>query len=326
MTTHPAPMVPAEVDLRDFGFMPLDVRTLLTSSLWIKAKRDPRVAHAAVSLWCECWHQVPAASLPDDDEVLAELARCDAKEWARIKDRALLHFVACSDGRLYHRHVAKKALESWDAKQAQRARTKAATEAKRKRAASANRDDQRDDARNGQRDDHRDGDRDVHQGTGTGTVKGISPVVPDGDAHAGEPPGNPEPAAVRPEVAIAIALRKAGIEANAHHPRLLALVQAGATVGEFLAFTDKAKLVDNAWPYLLGCVEGERKRAAATAGQLHQGAMPTAQATTPGESTEAYLARMEAEREAERKRLAGAGPSPEVKAKLAELAGGMRTR
>ena len=33
MTAHPAPMVPAEVDLRDFGFMPLDVRTLLTSSL-----------------------------------------------------------------------------------------------------------------------------------------------------------------------------------------------------------------------------------------------------------------------------------------------------
>ena len=107
------PLVPAEVDLRDFGFMPLDVRTLLTSSLWIKAKKDPRVAHAAVSLWCECWHQVPAASLPDDDEVLAELARCDAKEWARIRERALLHSVLCSDGRLYHRHVAKKALESW---------------------------------------------------------------------------------------------------------------------------------------------------------------------------------------------------------------------
>ena len=68
----PDPLVPPEVDLRDFGFMPLDVRTLLTSTLWIKAKKDPRVAHAAMSLWCESWHQVPCASLPDDDEVLAE--------------------------------------------------------------------------------------------------------------------------------------------------------------------------------------------------------------------------------------------------------------
>lgn len=111
---RPAPLVPADVDLRDFGFMPLDVRTLLTSSLWIKAKKDPRVAHAAVSLWCECWHQVPAASLPNDDEILAELARCDDKEWKRIREKALLHFVLCSDGRLYHRHVAAKALEAWD--------------------------------------------------------------------------------------------------------------------------------------------------------------------------------------------------------------------
>lgn len=190
------PLVPADVDLRDFGFMPLDVRTLLTSSLWIKAKKDPRVAHAAVSLWCECWHQVPAASLPDDDEVLAELARCDAKEWARIKERALLHFVKCSDGRLYHRHVAKKAIEAWDSKQAQRARTAAATAAReaRRREQLAKRDDRRDDERNVERneqrdvgrdgnrnearDDLRDENRDVHQGTGTGTGKRKEPPNP----------------------------------------------------------------------------------------------------------------------------------------------------
>jgi len=110
----PDPLVPAEVDLRDFGFMPLDVRTLLTSSLWIKAKKDPRVAHAAVSLWCEAWHQVPAGSLPDDDEVLADLARCDEKEWKRIRERALAHFVKCSDGMLYHRLIAEKAIEAWE--------------------------------------------------------------------------------------------------------------------------------------------------------------------------------------------------------------------
>lgn len=190
----PAPLVPPEVDLRDFGFMPLDVRTLLTSSLWIKAKKDPRVAHAAVSLWCECWHQVPAASLPDDDEVLADLARCDPKEWARVKERALLHFVKCSDGRLYHRHVAQKAMESWEAKVAQRARTKAATEAReaKRRAQQSGTDVQRDGTRDGERHGARDVVRDVHQGTGTGTgtVKGqgIEEKNPSGSRPLASPP------------------------------------------------------------------------------------------------------------------------------------------
>lgn len=172
----PEPLVPAEVDLRDFGYMPLDVRTLMTSTLWIKAKKDPRVAHAAVSLWCECWHQVPAASLPDDDEVLAELARCDEREWRRVRERVLQHFVRCSDGRLYHRHVAKKALESWELKKARIARTKAATEARAARNAERDgkRNEQRHDADNETRDEERHEQRDVkrnverhvHQGKG----------------------------------------------------------------------------------------------------------------------------------------------------------------
>lgn len=191
--TRPDPLVPAEVDLRDFGFMPLDVRTLLTSTLWIKAKKDPRVAHAAVSLWCECWHQVPAASLPNDDEVLADLAKCDPKEWARIKDRALLHFVECSDGRLYHRHVAAKALESWASKQAQRARTAAATAARagKKRGPDGGDIGHRDDGRNGQRDgprdaqrhEQRDVERDVHQGTVKGQGREELPPTPKGEGR-----------------------------------------------------------------------------------------------------------------------------------------------
>ena len=193
----PAPLVPAEVDLRDFGFMPLDVRTLLTSSFWIKAKKDPRVAHAAMSLWCEAWHQVPAASLPSDDEVLAELARCDEKEWKRVKERALTHFVECSDGRLYHRHVAKKALESWASKQAQRERTRKATEARKKPTAPPDDDGtagnggpspRRDDDRNGARHDQRDDQRDVHQGTVKGR-EGIEEKT--SSSSSAEPPTAP---------------------------------------------------------------------------------------------------------------------------------------
>lgn len=295
----PAPLVPAEVDLRDFGFMPLDVRTLLTSSLWIKAKKDPRVAHAAVSLWCECWHQVPAASLPDDDEVLAELARCDAKEWARIRERALLHFVRCSDGRLYHRHVSAKALEAWASKQAQRARTKKATEARERsrREADAQRDVQRDVdrnvQRNGQRDEVRDDHRDVHQGTGTvkgqGEEKEKSAEAPLPSPRAGEPTGvrnreaappsvEPPPDAQPTAAGLACrAIRSAGIaDVNPGHPDLLRLLAAGVT-GDVLAAT-AAQLVAKRrgrFALLLATVEGQLRDAA------EKGAVPAAAAAEP---------------------------------------------
>ena len=183
----PVPPVPPEVDLRDFGFMPLDVATLMSSSLWVKAKKDPRVGHAAVSLWCKAWHEVPASSLPNDDELLADFAGCDDVEFARIKERVLSNFVLCSDGRLYHETVAKKALEAWDAKLARMERTRAATaarEAKRRAAeAEANKPRRRGhvkrgDQRDVQSDVQRDVERDVHQGTGTGTGTGILSISP----------------------------------------------------------------------------------------------------------------------------------------------------
>ncbi len=184
----PYPLVPAEVDLRDFGFMPLDVATLMSSSLWVKAKKDPRVGHAAVSLWCRSWHEVPAASLPNADELLADFAGCDEVEFARIKERVLANFVLCTDGRLYHEHVAKKALEAWDAKLARLERTRAATaarEAKRLAAeADAHKPRRRRDVKRGEQRDvqlgaQRDVERDVHQETGTveGTeILSISPT------------------------------------------------------------------------------------------------------------------------------------------------------
>jgi uncharacterized protein YdaU (DUF1376 family) len=244
--TLPAPLVPTEVDLRDFGFMPLDVRTLLSSSLWIKAKKDPRLGHAAMSLWCESWHQVPAASLPDDDEVLAELARCDEKEWRRVKDRVLANFVKCDDGRLYHETVAKKALESWSAKVAQRARTKAATEAReaKKRARDEQRDDPRHDERDERRDDVRSESRDVHQGTGTGTGTGILKEIQGAHLDATTSRALAEGLTESEDPAIAAgtryglaarAMRLKGCAANPGDPRLRQLVDQGASLEEFEA-------------------------------------------------------------------------------------------
>ena len=52
--------------------MPLDVVRLRDSGLTAKASGDE--FRAAVLLWCASWHQVPAASLPDDNRQLAKFA------------------------------------------------------------------------------------------------------------------------------------------------------------------------------------------------------------------------------------------------------------
>jgi hypothetical protein len=105
----PAPLTPPECDLQDFEFMPVMVRRLLKSDTWSLGTGDERAA--AVALWFESWHQVPAASLPDNDRLLARLA--DTSKWNKVKEQALRGWVRCNDGRLYHPVVAEKALEAW---------------------------------------------------------------------------------------------------------------------------------------------------------------------------------------------------------------------
>ena len=131
--------------LKDFAYMPLDVVRLRDADVTCIATGDE--FRAAVLLWCASWHQQPAASLPNDDRVLSNMAGFgrDVESWKRVKDMALRGFVECSDGRLYHPVIAEKAIESWNKKKAQRDRTAAATAA---RNHSAQRDANRDVQRN----------------------------------------------------------------------------------------------------------------------------------------------------------------------------------
>lgn len=112
----PDPMVPAEVDLRDFQYMELDVRLLRDSRFGAEVSGD--AFRAGVMLWCASWHQVPAGSIPDDDIELANLAGYGrfVKEWKKERAQALQGFVRCSDGRLYHQTVCKKAAQAWESK------------------------------------------------------------------------------------------------------------------------------------------------------------------------------------------------------------------
>lgn len=123
MTT---PLVPADVDLRDFPYMPLDVVRLRDSRLVSHATGEG--FRCAVLLWCVSWHQVPAGSLPDDDIQLAAYAGFGRalKEWKKHRESALHGWVKCDDGRLYHPVVAEKAREAWHSRMEQRWRTECA--------------------------------------------------------------------------------------------------------------------------------------------------------------------------------------------------------
>lgn len=120
------PLTPPDCDLQDFPFMPLHVARLRDSDL--ASEVEPEAAWYAVLLWAASWHQLPAASLPDNDAVLTKLVGLgrDTKTFKKHRSGALHGFEKCSDGRLYHPVVAEQALNAWNSKLEQRWRTECA--------------------------------------------------------------------------------------------------------------------------------------------------------------------------------------------------------
>lgn len=168
MTETPTPPVPADCDLRDFAFMPLDVARLRDSDFAAIASGEE--FRAAVLLWCASWHQVPAASLPSDERALSLLAGYgrDLRGWAKVRAAAMHGWYLASDGRMYHPVVAEKAQEAWDRRNHER-----------ERKASWRR------GRNGDKDGDRDGDTSVRsrqspalRDSGQGERQGEAAAVP----------------------------------------------------------------------------------------------------------------------------------------------------
>jgi hypothetical protein len=130
MRTMPDPLTPEDCDLRDYTFMPLDIVRLFGSEF--HAQSTDSEWRAGVTLWCKSFHQMPAASLPDDDVTLCRLAELgrDIKTWKKLREGALRGWVKCSDGRLYHKIVAEKANDAWEKKRIQRERSRRGNEAR----------------------------------------------------------------------------------------------------------------------------------------------------------------------------------------------------
>ncbi len=123
MDNRPAPLTPTDCDLRGMEWMPLHGHKLYGSDF--DAIASDAEYRAAQRLWWAAWQQqVPAASLPNDERVLAHIAGYgrDPKGWTKIKAVALHAFVECSDGRLYHRFLAPEAIIAWEKRVKERAR------------------------------------------------------------------------------------------------------------------------------------------------------------------------------------------------------------
>ena len=119
MNELPNPLTPAGCDLRNFREMPIDVPRLLGSDL--VHDESPEACWSAMLLWCVSWHEVPAGSIPDNDDWLAKRAGYWHKgkldpTWHEVRKGALHGWIKCSDGRLYHPVLAEKVNVAWFSK------------------------------------------------------------------------------------------------------------------------------------------------------------------------------------------------------------------
>lgn len=141
----PEPLVPVEVDLRGYEFIPLFGDRLFGSETWIGITAEAKLA--ALQLWWRAYaKEVPAASLPDNDALLANYAGygTQTKAWLKVKAQAMRGFVRCTDERWYHPFIAELALDAWKGRKAHQTRTlKARIAALQKRKAAATTDDDR---------------------------------------------------------------------------------------------------------------------------------------------------------------------------------------
>ncbi|MRI56772.1 DUF1376 domain-containing protein [Methylobacterium sp. DB1607] len=124
------PLVPADVAFPSYTWAPLDIKVITEGDLSYLSGDGFK---AAITLLMKSWQEKPAASLPNDPKKLA--AHCGFGRspaaldlWEAVKDEALSDFTLCSDGRWYSRTLTPHAIEAWESRQQQIARTKKARE------------------------------------------------------------------------------------------------------------------------------------------------------------------------------------------------------
>lgn len=124
------------IDVRCLPYMPLHIERLRRSKAWLRCKRRPEMAFYLMNLWMRAWHEVPAGSIEDDDDVLSDAAMCSPEEWERLKADVLQGW-ELHDGRWHHHVVTELAAEGLEKVEASRKRTEAARQARQQNRASS---------------------------------------------------------------------------------------------------------------------------------------------------------------------------------------------
>lgn len=126
--TLPEPLVPAECSMVGNEWFPLHFGRLRKSKWWRRATDLARARN--VMMWGEAYAAVPAGSLPDDDDDLAEAAGfgMDVAAFLVVKAEIMAPWSLCSDGRWYHPTVCEVVIEAWE-KQSEKRKAAAAKKA-----------------------------------------------------------------------------------------------------------------------------------------------------------------------------------------------------
>lgn len=276
---RPAPY-PADTRAKGWRFE-LDYERIEQSATWGLTTLKPDARPWLLMTWYTAWKQTPCGSMPADPEVFAGLIGASDATFAKHRKVLLRGWWLADDGLLYHDTLVQRVLEMLKQRRGDASR-QAANRAK--KAAELQADSTKQPPVSRVTPSGVQGESSTGTGTSTGIhtedhhdAGGGERASGDGGFDPDQVVGSAQPTAAG---ALCRTLRQAGIaDVNPGHPRLLALLEAGAQPAEFAGFVAHAmeKAPGNAFVYLLGVVEGERKRATATAGQLHRGPLPNKQ-------------------------------------------------
>jgi hypothetical protein len=99
---------PPDTRVRGWRFQ-FDHERLNQSDTWAIAPADQRPW--LLMLWLTAWQQVPAGSMPADDQIIAAKIGMDQRQFSAHKDILLRGWVAYRDGRLYHPVIVEQVQE-----------------------------------------------------------------------------------------------------------------------------------------------------------------------------------------------------------------------
>lgn len=260
MSERPAAPYPADTRAKGWRFE-LDLERVRQSDTWALA--PPALRPWLLMMWTEAWCQVPCGSMPSDPALIAARIGMDAKTFAKARTLLLRGWWLADDDRLYHPVVTEFVvgmLKRKDAERQRKAEYRARMDAARRQpdagvpGLSRGTDDGLTRESGGSDD------------TGTGTGTGLE------DYGAKAPPSSGPGVQPSAAAAVCIALKAAGISnVNPSNQLLRTLVDAGAEVGEFVAAAARSEGKGDRFAYVLAVVQGDRQRAAATAGVIHRG-------------------------------------------------------